>query len=135
MNNLLLGGKGQITLSYFYRRTTKPNEFSPNLDQNAIDQMYVAPERPLSMKSDWWSFGIILFELLTRYSFLSCHPGGISSYYEIQYPEDVDLSEFAKDLLFNVLQSNSDCRFGVTDIKMHSFFRTTDWNDVYINGL
>lgn len=90
--NLLLGVKGQINLTYFYRQDQR------QLKIDCIDAMYVAPERPLDYRSDWWSFGVILFELLTGESFIACHPSGITSYYEIQYP-DVILSDESKDLL------------------------------------
>lgn len=94
-NNLLLGTKGQINLTYFYRQDQR------QLKIDCIDTLYVAPERPLDYRSDWWSFGVILFELLTGESFIACHPSGISSYYEIQYPDDV-LSDDSKDLLNEV---------------------------------
>ena len=96
LDNILLGAEGQVQLSYFHRQDQK------NLNIRAVEELYVAPERPLCENSDWWSFGIILFELLTGQQFVLCHPGGISSYYEIQYPEDVDLSDDAKDLLQEV---------------------------------
>lgn len=94
-NNLLLGVKGQLNLTYFYRQDQR------QLKIDCIDTLYVAPERPLDYRSDWWSFGVIIFELLTGESFIACHPGGISSYYEIQYP-DVTLSDDSKDLLNEV---------------------------------
>lgn len=94
-NNLLLGVKGEINVTYVYRQ----NERQLKIDN--IDALYVAPERPLDHRSDWWSFGVILFELLTGESFIACHPGGISSYYEIQYP-DIVLSDESKDILDSV---------------------------------
>lgn len=100
-DNLLLGSNGHIMLSYFYRQKCLQNCSQRQLSIKAIDFMYVAPERPLTTKSDWWSFGVILFELLTGKRFLACHPGGVSSYFEVQYP-DVELSVNAKDLLQGV---------------------------------
>lgn len=94
-NNLLLGVKGEINLTYFYRQDQR------QLKIECIDALYVAPERPLDYRSDWWSFGVIIFELLTGESFIACHPGGVSSYYEVQYP-DVTLSDESKDLLNEV---------------------------------
>lgn len=66
--NLLLGENGNLLLSFFY-----VNEFNViencedcrMIDSKAIENHFVAPERPLSFKSDWWSYGIILYEILT----------------------------------------------------------------------
>lgn len=99
MDNILLGKSGQLQLSFFYQRCEQ--DICLNLNSVSLECMYVAPERPLTQLSDWWSVGVILFELLTRKSFYSCHPGGISCYYDVQYP-DVEISDEAKSLLEGV---------------------------------
>lgn len=99
-HNLLLGKNGEILLSYFYRR-----EFSPYIfgeDQTSYPIVYIAPERPLTSVSDVWSIGVIFYELLTGYSFQSCHPDGILSYFDIQYPENIELDTNSKDLVEGV---------------------------------
>lgn len=105
MDNLLLGPEGQLMLTYFYRKEKFPNAttLTTMLRQDAVQRLYVAPERPLQAKSDFWSVGVILYEMLTRKSFQSCHPAGVFCYHEIQYPEDVILSEEAKELLDGVV--------------------------------
>ncbi|KAJ6635409.1 Ribosomal protein S6 kinase-like 1 [Pseudolycoriella hygida] len=126
-NNLLLGVKGQINLTYFYRQDQR------QLKIECIDALYVAPERPLDYRSDWWSLGVLLFELLTGESFIACHPGGMSSYYEIQYP-DVILSDESKDLLNELIQSDPDKRLSGQRVKNHRFFKGIKWDEVYEEG-
>lgn len=100
-DNLMLGKNGEILLSYFYRR-----EFNPYLFVDDVHQtypiVYIAPERPLTFHSDVWSIGVIFYELLTGFSFLNCHPDGILSYFDIQYPENFELDAISKDLIEGV---------------------------------
>lgn len=147
--NLLLGKNGEILLTYFYRR-----EFTAYVDVNSIDKScyssaYIAPERPLTALSDIWSIGVIFFELVTGASFQSCHPNGISSYYDIQYPEDFDIDVNTADLLegvsivcrcthferfefnandffgsFQLLQVNPEHRLRLDEIEAHLFFNS-----------
>ncbi|XP_037039456.1 ribosomal protein S6 kinase delta-1 [Bradysia coprophila] len=129
-NNLLLGVKGQINLTYFYRQDQR------QLKIDCIDALYVAPERPLDYRSDWWSFGVILFELLTGESFIACHPGGVASYYTVQYPDqpDVTLSEESKDLLNELLQSEPEKRLTGYNVQQHRFFKGIKWDEIYDDG-
>lgn len=100
-DNLLLGKNGEILLSYFYQRELNPYRFGDDALQT-YPIVYVAPERPLTFQSDVWSIGVIFYELLTGFSFLNCHPDGILSYYEIQYPENFELDSISKDLIEEV---------------------------------
>lgn len=63
MDNLLLGSDGQLQLTFFYRRIENDLEFDVQCNKPNYCS-YVAPERPLTMVSDWWSVGVIIFELL-----------------------------------------------------------------------
>lgn len=101
-NNLLLGKSGQIILTYFYRREFDPYIFDETMHHNCYPNPYIAPDKPLTAKSDVWSIGVIFFELLTGYSFQTCHPNGMQSYFEIQYPENVELDTDSKDLVKGV---------------------------------
>lgn len=101
-DNLLLGKNGEILISYFYRRDIVPDIFNEEMHQTCYPIVYVAPERPLTFESDVWSMGVIFYELLTGYSFQSCHPDGILSYFDIQYPETCDLDSCSRDLIEGV---------------------------------
>lgn len=101
-DNLLLGKNGEILLSYFYRREFTPYIFGDEMHQTCYPIVYIAPERPLTLQSDVWSMGVIFYELLTGYSFQSCHPDGILSYFDIQYPENFELDSTSKDLVEGV---------------------------------
>lgn len=120
-DNLLLGPGGQLLLSYFYPK--------PTLTPTVADCMYLAPERPLTAKSDWWSFGVLLFELLTCEQFFDCHPAGLAAYCDIQYPDDSErvLSAEARDLIGGTVLADAERRLDGAAIRKHAFFRDIDW--------
>uniref|UniRef100_A0A1Y9H9M0 Ribosomal protein S6 kinase delta-1 n=1 Tax=Anopheles farauti TaxID=69004 RepID=A0A1Y9H9M0_9DIPT len=141
MDNLLLGTEGQLMLTYFHRRgesyfcQTSPGGAHPVAPkQTAIRELYVAPERPLEPKSDFWSIGVIMFEMLTKRKFVSCHPSGVFSYHEVQYPEGVELSMDARELLEGLLQPDVERRLDFKQIIASPFFRTVDWGEVKRRG-
>lgn len=113
-NNLLLGKNGEILLTYFYRRNFNPYYFDENMQLQCYSSIYIAPERPLTSQSDVWSIGVIFYELLTGYSFRLCHPESISTYFDIQYPDSVELDAYSRDLIEKV------SKFSLREI----FFRT-----------
>ncbi|XP_054088041.1 ribosomal protein S6 kinase delta-1 isoform X1 [Zeugodacus cucurbitae] len=138
MDNLLLGSKGQLLLTYFYQNeglSDSNNYMHKAYSQTALDGHYVAPERPLTFKSDWWSYGIILYELLIGIPFKLAHPGSIDLYGFVQYPENIDVSECAKDLIEMLLQQTPENRADYDQIQKHEFFIGTDWEIVQRSGL
>uniref|UniRef100_A0A182JQQ9 Ribosomal protein S6 kinase delta-1 n=1 Tax=Anopheles christyi TaxID=43041 RepID=A0A182JQQ9_9DIPT len=140
MENLLLGPEGQLMLTYFHRRGEsyfcQPGRTHPVAPkQAAIRELYVAPERPLEPKSDFWSIGVIMFEMLTKCKFVSCHPSGVFCYHEVQYPEGVELSVEARELLEGLLQPDVERRLDFKEIIASAFFRTVDWSEVKRRGV
>ena len=102
---------------------------------------YIAPEilqqLPYTKAVDWWSFGILIYEMLT----------GLPPFYDdnmtkmyrsiindpITYPHYV--SPTAVDLLSKLLDRNPSTRLGgserdADEIKEHPFFAGLDWDDV-----
>lgn len=129
LNNILLGDKGQLLLTYFYRNETRlmcPSE-------KAIQCFYVAPERPLTKISDSWSLGIIMFELLTEQRFYELHPGSLNFYAELQF-NSVEITEDAQDLLRHLIEFDPTKRLTISKVKDHNFFKLVDWVSVKEKG-
>lgn len=97
---------------------------------------YIAPEvflQSYGQECDWWSVGVIMFEMLCGYPpFCSDTPS--DTYRKImnwedtlQFPEEVDLSDEAQDLIINLCCEQSK-RLKVEQIKQHPFFDGVDWD-------
>ncbi len=84
---------------------------------------------------DWWSLGVILFEMLVGYPpFFSDNPTQTCQNImkwktNFNIPLDANLSLEAEDLIRNLI-SNPDHRLGsngAEDLKRHPFFKGIDW--------
>ncbi|XP_036592109.1 ribosomal protein S6 kinase-like 1 [Trichosurus vulpecula] len=85
----------------------------------------------LTEACDWWSFGSLLYELLTGMSLSQNHPSGIHVHTRLHLPEW--LSRPATSLLTELLQFDPCRRLGaggggVNKLKSHPFFSTIQWN-------
>lgn len=110
---------------------------------------YIAPE-VFTMKGygpqiDWWSLGVILFEMLNGYApFSSENPTltckKILNFKQfLQFSNEIQLSNEAMDLIKKLITdvgkqyNHIDHRLGYNgaeDIKNHPFFKKVDWNKI-----
>jgi len=103
---------------------------------------YIAPEvfmqKGYSKECDWWSVGVIMFEMLVGYPpFCSETPQEtyrkIMNYTEtFKFPEEVALSNEAMDLIEGLLCDHTQRlgRNGIQDFISHPFFKGVDWKHI-----
>jgi len=103
---------------------------------------YISPEvllkKGYGLECDWWSVGIIMFEMLCGYPpFLSENP--VQTCHKIvrwkeflEFPDDLDISREAMDLISRFLTDadNRIGRGGVAEIKAHPFFKGLHWDNI-----
>ncbi|KAH8336584.1 hypothetical protein KR074_010691 [Drosophila pseudoananassae] len=138
MANILLGAKGQLLLTYFYQNeglSSDDNYVHKALSLDALANHFVAPERPFSFRSDWWSYGVVLYQLLLGVPYKATHPGQLELYGCVQYPSDfLDISENARNLLEQLLELTPELRLDYDQLQAHPFFKGIDWQAVLKQG-
>ncbi|XP_048217752.1 ribosomal protein S6 kinase-like 1 isoform X2 [Perognathus longimembris pacificus] len=129
--NLLLDQAGHLRLTYFGQWS----EVEPQCSREAVDHLYSAPEvggiAELSEACDWWSFGSLLYELLTGTALSQIHPSGFQAHTQLQLP--AWLSRPAASLLTELLQFEPKQRLGARgdgarQLKSHPFFSSIQWS-------
>lgn len=99
---------------------------------------YMAPEVVLhkgyGLSADWWSLGILLYELNSGNSpFYSRNTSKIfKKIISNTYKTPIQFSHDLRDIIYNLLQDNISKRFGnlkngTDDIKNHKWFRSISW--------
>ena len=102
---------------------------------------YLAPEVLLGSghgpEADWWSLGVVLFEMVTgNPPFSASSPEQIFQNIldrNINWPDDGSMSLDLKDLLEHLLCLDQNARLGsrgAMDIKIHPWFEGVDWSDL-----
>ena len=101
---------------------------------------YLAPEiitmEGHDKNADWWSFGILLFEMLCGLP--PFYVENLDKMYEliktstVKFPKRISLSEDAKDIIKKLLEKNPKKRLGsqkgIEEIKSHPFFANIDFD-------
>ena len=103
---------------------------------------YVAPEvlnkKGYDKNIDWWSVGIIFYEMLVGYAPFCSEETSEVCYKVLNWkkflkiPSKIKISEEAKDLIFKMINTSNNRlgKNGADEIKRHPFFNGIDWDNI-----
>lgn len=134
LDNVLLGPEGHLMLTYFFQKTRDEFQQLCRLNPAALRCSYVAYDFPITQESDWYSVGVIIYEIWTGDRFYLIHPGGVYRFNEIQYTNPDDIGEDLKDLLHQLIIEKNDKRLKFDDLIVHPFFVGVDWSSIELCG-
>ncbi len=136
--NVLICEEGHVSLIDY--GLAKRGTSLPRVDSFVGTPEYLAPEivtrsePQAKCASDLWSFGILLYELLSGLSpFYDENPEKI--YIKIidyvskksRLPLPIGIPDTAKDLISRLLTTDPDKRLSIAEIKAHPFFASINW--------
>ena len=162
-DNILIDKTGHIKLSDFglakiseklFEKENNNSFVYNNSNENNVNKhekiyscvgtaYYVAPEVLSKVgygpEIDWWSVGVIFFEMLAGYApFCSketsevCHKILNWKKY-LKFPSKIKISREAEDLIAKLI-NNSNIRLGINgaeEIKSHPFFKDLNWENIH----
>ncbi|KAG2227327.1 hypothetical protein INT45_004282 [Circinella minor] len=133
--NILLDAQGHVALTDFglCKELKRDNETTTTFCGTSE---YLAPEmvlqQPYTQAVDWWSLGILLYELLVGDApFHSVH---LDVLYRkickapLKFPTRPQISSDAIDLIGKLLDRNPETRPGAIQVKSHPFFKNIQWD-------
>lgn len=127
-------GKAMATRQKSWQKFRKAMSYSAVGTSN-----YMAPEillgKGYGKEVDWWSVGVIMYEMLVGYAPFSCEDPTdtclliLDFKKSLEFPEEANLSKEAIDLM-SQLMCESEKRFGYDEIKAHTWFKGCNWEKV-----
>ena len=152
-DNILIDKTGHIKLSDFglakvsdklyEQNSTKDPNYNPNkrthqkLYSCVGTAYYVAPEvlikKGYSQEIDWWSVGVIFYEMLVGYAPFCAQETQevcfriINHDKYLEVPKEIKLSKEALDFMNRMMSDGSE------EIKSHPFFKGVDWDNIRNN--
>ena len=165
-DNILISNNGHIKLSDFGLTKVSDELFYINKNNNYINNnklleekkeelkheknyscvgtaYYVAPEvlnkKGYGKEIDWWSVGVIFFEMLYGYAPFCSKETNEVCYKVLNwekflvFPKKIKISVEAEDLIRKLINNNN-VRLGKNgpdEIKKHSFFKNFDWDNIF----
>jgi len=136
LENILLDAEGHIKLTDF--GTSKKLNDADYTTTLCGTPEYLSPEivtgNSYSFHADWWSFGILLYEMLV--GFPPFHHANRQVLFnlirlgEIKFPSKYPISIEAQDLIVSLLRKDPEERLEVEQIKKHPFFASTNWRKI-----
>ncbi|GAN07908.1 AGC family protein serine/threonine kinase domain-containing protein [Mucor ambiguus] len=137
--NCLLDGNGHALLTDFGLSKVSIEGSRTNTVCGTAE--YMAPEILLELSYDksvdYWTFGILMYEMLTGYTPFRCgnKKKTLDAILKKKLQIPYYISSDAKDLLIRLLRKNPNVRLGhgedgMEKLKNHRFFRKIDWKEL-----